>query len=332
VRFKPSKAFRFLAALGAAVLVVAFVMLRVVACAPARPTSTPPAKLLPSAVAAARSTGSPTSATAPLPVPPPPVHTPELAKAICSDGPAAAAQANAASLQTLAWTPFGRTETGWVTYAPLITREIHTACAPDSPGFAQALANWEKTRNLPADGVMTPAVFGPLRTVIQLRRPFVQVSAKHICPDPPAATALAQATLAEGYAGKPIQLRPGALIAYRQMAAAARAEDPAIAADPRNLTIFSGFRSPADDDARCAAEHNCNNLVRATCSAHRTGLAMDLYVGQAPGFPPDSSADPNRAFMSRTPAYRWLVANADRFGFVPYPFEPWHWEWTGEAP
>ena len=36
--------------------------------------------------------------------------------------------------------------------------------------------------------------------------------------------------------------------------------------------------------------------------------------------------------MSRTPAYRWLVANADRFGFVPYPFEPWHWEWTGEAP
>ena len=59
---------------------------------------------------------------------------------------------------------------------------------------------------------------------------------------------------------------------------------------------------------------------------------MDLYVGQAPGFGPDSSADPNRLFMSRTPTYRWLVANADRFGFVPYPFEPWHWEWTGEAP
>jgi zinc D-Ala-D-Ala carboxypeptidase len=21
-----------------------------------------------------------------------------------------------------------------------------------------------------------------------------------------------------------------------------------------------------------------------------------------------------------------------RFGFVNYPFEPWHWEWTGEPP
>jgi LAS superfamily LD-carboxypeptidase LdcB len=36
--------------------------------------------------------------------------------------------------------------------------------------------------------------------------------------------------------------------------------------------------------------------------------------------------------MSGTPAYRWLVANAGRFGFVNYVFEPWHWEWTGEAP
>jgi len=59
---------------------------------------------------------------------------------------------------------------------------------------------------------------------------------------------------------------------------------------------------------------------------------MDVYVGQAPGFGPDSSADSNRLFMTRTATYRWLVANADRFGFLPYPFEPWHWEWTGERP
>jgi LAS superfamily LD-carboxypeptidase LdcB len=31
-------------------------------------------------------------------------------------------------------------------------------------------------------------------------------------------------------------------------------------------------------------------------------------------------------------AFRWLVANAYRHGFVNYAFEPWHWEWTGEAP
>jgi LAS superfamily LD-carboxypeptidase LdcB len=46
----------------------------------------------------------------------------------------------------------------------------------------------------------------------------------------------------------------------------------------------------------------------------------------------DSSADENRRWQAATPAYRWLVANAARFGFVNYPFEPWHWEWTGEAP
>ena len=59
---------------------------------------------------------------------------------------------------------------------------------------------------------------------------------------------------------------------------------------------------------------------------------MDIYLGHAPGYAADSSADANRLYMTEGPAYRWLVANADRFGFVNYPFEPWHWEWAGEAP
>ena len=103
------------------------------------------------------------------------------------------------------------------------------------------------------------------------------------------------------------------------------------ARDPRALTIFSGFRDPDADAARCLAEGNCNGIVRATCSAHRTGLAVDLWVGSAPGQRPDSSADSNRAAMTAGPQYRWLLANAARFGFVNYVFEPWHWEWTGEA-
>ena len=110
------------------------------------------------------------------------------------------------------------------------------------------------------------------------------------------------------------------------------AESPEIAADPRNLTIFSAYRSPDSDAARCARDGDCDGVARAVCSPHRTGLALDLYVGQAPGFGPDSTAAPNRLAQSRSPAYRWLVANAHRFGFVNYPFEPWHWEWVGEAP
>jgi len=317
VRFKPSEALRFLGGLVAVIVVLGLVVLRVTSCAP-----TPPPRVAPKPPAAVVTPGPP-----PKPAPPPAPPTPD-----CDSGPAAAAHANTASLQTLAWAPFGRPETGWETYAPLIAREIHTRCEPGSPGFAAALAAWQADQQMPADGIMDPAVFARMKGVIQTRRPFVRLSAQRICPAAPGPGELAQAARDEGYAGKAIQLRPGALAAYRKMVAAARADSPEIAADPRNLTIFSGFRSPASDAARCAAEHNCQGLVRATCSAHRTGLAMDMYVGQAPGYGPDSSADENRRYMSRTAAYRWLVLNADHFGFVPYPFEPWHWEWTGAAP
>lgn len=316
MRFKPSEALRFLAGLAAAIIVLGLVVLRVTSCAP---TPAPPGRAVP-------------AAPRPVPPPVPPPAAPGVAVAACSEGLPAAARANSVSLRTLAWAPFGRAESGWETYAPLIKRELRTACAPNTPGFAAALAAWQRAQKLPADGTMSRAVFARLKGVIQTRRPVVRLSAQGVCPAPPAAAALASASPTEGYGGKAIQLRPGALAAYRAMAAAARAENHEIAGDPRNLTIFSGFRSPASDAARCASEHNCNGVVRATCSPHRTGLALDLYVGQAPGFGPDSSADANRLFMSRTPAYRWLVGNADRFGFVPYPFEPWHWEWTGEAP
>jgi hypothetical protein len=314
VWFKPSEALRFLAGLAVAAIVLGLVALRVTSCTPTERPKPPPVAVAP---------------REPAPAPPPPLQVPAAA---CERGPPAAAQANAASLQTLAWAPFRRPEVGWETYAPLIAREIRTSCAPQTPGFAAALATWQAAQRLPVDGVLSAAVFDHMKTAIELRRPFVQVNARGVCPASPSPGALAAATPVEGYAGKAILLRPGALAAYRRLAAAARVEDPRIAADPRNLTIFSGFRAPAADTARCAAERNCDTVVRANCSAHRTGLAMDLYVGQAPGFGPDSSADANRLFMSRTPAYLWLVANADRFGFVPYPFEPWHWEWTGEAP
>jgi hypothetical protein len=318
VRFKPSEALRFLVGLAAAVIVLGLIALRVTSCAPA-PRPIPAPAPIPSPV--------PPSAAPSQPRAPPPA-----ASANCAAGPPAAAAANAASLRALPWAPFGRTEAGWETYVPLVAREIRTPCPPASPGFAAALAAWEAGQRLPSDGVLSRDDFLRLKGVIQTRRAFVQLSARRVCPAPPAPDALELGRPGEGYGGKQILLRPAAFAAWRRMAAAARAEDPRIAADPRNLTIFSGFRGPEADAARCAADGNCNGLVRATCSPHRTGLALDMYVGQAPGYGPDSSADANRLFMSRTPAYRWLVANADRFGFVPYPFEPWHWEWTGEAP
>ena len=50
---------------------------------------------------------------------------------------------------------------------------------------------------------------------------------------------------------------------------------------------------------------------------HERGLAVDLTVG-------------GRAITSRSsPAFRWLAANAARYGFFNLPSEPWHWSVNG---
>lgn len=243
----------------------------------------------------------------------------------------APARINASSLRSLAWAPFRRDEVGWETYAPLMQRELGTLCAPDTSRFSQLLAGFQKRFRMKGTGEMDADTFNRFKGVWQERRPFVMVNVNGYCPTSPDPTMLAIAAPGESYGGKTIPLRPGTLDAYRKMVAAAK-RVPAIAADSRNLTIFSAFRDPDADAARCVTDGNCDGVVRATCSPHRTGLALDLYVGEAPGFKPDSSADPNRLFMTNTPTYRWLLANAGKFGFVNYPFEPWHWEWIGQAP
>ena len=248
----------------------------------------------------------------------------------CDAAPPTAAAINAASLLTLPWSPFGRAETGWAVYEPLVANTIGTRCPGRSAGFARALSAWQMRRGLPPDGRMTSETFARMRVELQRQRPVVRLAG--VCPEPPPEASLATGSAADGYAGTVVRLRPGALAAYRRMAEAARAADPAIAADPRYLTIFSSFRSPAYDAMRCERDLNCNGVTRAVCSPHRTGLAMDIYMGQAPGYGPDSTADPNRLAMTRGPAYRWMLQHAGEYGFVNYPFEPWHWEWTGERP
>lgn len=245
-----------------------------------------------------------------------------------SDAPPTAAAVNAASLATLAWTPFGKPETGWEIYAPRVAAEIGTTCGPGSNGFASALARWQGAHGLPKTGVFDPAVFGPMLVRWHLARPFVRVNREGMCPGAPPEANLALAGPKESYGGKAIRLRPGALEAYRSMAAEAKAAG--VLPRPESLMIFSGFRAPDADAQRCARDNNCQGLTRTICSAHRTGLAMDVVIDAAPGFGPDSSADVNRLAMARSPLYRWMVVNAGRFGFVNYAYEPWHWEWTGE--
>ena len=305
---------RFLGASAAAIVLLLLLVVRVTGCSPLSAVQTPPGG----------------AAVGPLAAEHPPV-TPQRVSADCrAPGWTAAAQANANSLPYLAWSPFGRAEIGWEIYAPLVQHEIGTTCPANSEGFAAALSAWQRANNQGSGGVLTEPMFLAMKSVVQTRREFVRLTSLAGCPGTPDLITAAQ--LSEGYSGKQVWVRPRALTAYRQMVAAARAEVPEARADPQMLTIFSGYRSPAADAARCQADGNCDGIVRARCSAHRTGLAADITLGHAEGFPVDSSADPNRLYMTRTATYRWLVANAGRYGFVNYPFEPWHWEWTGEPP
>lgn len=241
----------------------------------------------------------------------------------------AAAAVNAVSLTGLAFAPFGRDEHGWEVYAPAAAASLGSPCAPASPGFAAALARWQADHGLPPDGRMDAATFQTIKGERQASRPFLMTRTRGICPDPPPDYALAAVDPSETTQPQPPQLRVDALAAYRAMVAAARAELPELAGDPDALKLVSGYRSPAADAAHCAAADDCNGITRAECSAHRTGLAMDLIIGFKPGFTVDAAADDNRLYQSKTAVYRWLLANAARFGFVNYLFEPWHWEWTG---
>lgn len=301
---KVSELLRFLGGCGIALALLGVVVLRVTGCSP-QPAPSP-------------------GDLAGVPSPPP------ISRAGCQARERAAAAArNSATLNTLAWSPFGRREIGWATYAPIIAREIGTACAPDSEGFAAAYAKWQASQGLSVDGVVDDAGFDRMRVALLMRRPFVRLTETGVCPAAPATVTVTRPE--ESYGGRVVSLRPAALAAYRRMVGDARRQVPGFADDPSNLKVFSGFRSPLEEAERCT-NRGCDGVVRARCSAHRTGLALDIYMGHAPGFRPDDSADANRRFMTKTPTYRWLLSNAHRYGFVNYPFEPWHWEWTGEPP
>ncbi len=67
-------------------------------------------------------------------------------------------------------------------------------------------------------------------------------------------------------------------------------------------------------------------------SEHATGYAIDFAIRPATDCP-DAEA-----CMAATPAFRWLVANAPKYGFeMSFPvsnrqnvkWEPWHWRWVG---
>ena len=252
---------------------------------------------------------------------------------VCDSDPiewAGPAFANGTSWQRMEWKPFGPTEYGWETYLPLVQHELATGLRPQFAGVRAADGGVPDRARPAPTGWFDAATFQTFRGLWQERRPFIMARVRQEpCPDPPPLYQLGYLVEAEEHADRLTRLlRRDVLDAYRRMVAAARAEVPEMANDPELLQIFSGFRDPEADAARCAASGNCDGLRRAVCSPHRTGTAVDLFVGRLEDLGVDDTSPASRLHMTRTPTYRWLVRNAGRFGFTPYVYEPWHWEWV----
>ena len=231
----------------------------------------------------------------------------------------AAAGQNAVLRNDLTWTFGGKPQRGWYLYDLLISKTLNTDDDPVSNDFAEELAGWQKKRRLGADGVLDEDALMALVSQWQSARLKIRTPAQ---PDQ-LVTALPSDFYDPGRAAELRQVERNAYAAYREMIAAAT-EDLKLTPASKYLKIVSSFRSREYQDQLRKNSPNSGRAGLAVNSPHFTGRALDIYVG---GSPVDTN-DANRAIQVNTPAYKWLVRNAERFGFRPYFYEPWHWEYV----
>jgi D-alanyl-D-alanine carboxypeptidase len=241
-----------------------------------------------------------------------------------------AAARNAALSAELNWTFGGKQQRGWYLYAPLINRLLNTDHDVASEGFASALAGWQKKSNLSPTGVLDENTLYAIVSEWQGKRLKQKTPAR---PDQ-----LMTAPVSDFYDPKRLdelrQVERETYVAYKRMIAAAIADkslglarggNGELASGEKYLKIISAFRSREYQDKLRRESPNAGRAGLAVNSPHFTGRALDLYVGGEPV----ETKDSNRAIQVQTPVYQWLVRNAERFGFRPYYYEPWHWEYVG---
>jgi hypothetical protein len=240
-----------------------------------------------------------------------------------------AAKSNALFSSELKWTFGNKQQRGWYIYTPLIKRLIDTKDEPVSPKFAVAVSRWQAKSGLKSSGVLDDDTLYAMIKAWQDARLKDRTVAQ---PDQ-----LLTAPISDFYdptrAEELRQVERRTYAAYKRLVAAAVAERSLglghtkggeLAAGEKYLKIVSAFRSPAYQEKLRRESPNSGTAGLAVNSPHFTGRALDLYVG---GEPVDTQ-DSNRALQVQTRVYQWLVRNAERFGFRPYCYEPWHWEFV----
>ncbi|HEV2828000.1 MAG TPA: D-alanyl-D-alanine carboxypeptidase family protein, partial [Pyrinomonadaceae bacterium] len=240
-----------------------------------------------------------------------------------------AARKNALLLRDLDWIFGSKPQRGWYLYVPLIKKLIKTKDDPVSPKFASAVANWQEKSGRNPSGVLDDETLYAMIGVWQAAR----LKDRSVAPPEQLLTAPISDFYDPTRAEELRQVERRTYAAYKRMVAAAvadrslglgRTKKGELAADEKFLKIVSAFRSPAYQEKLRRESPNSGTAGLAVNSPHFTGRALDLYVG---GDPVDTQ-DSNRKLQVETRVYQWLVKNAERFGFRPYCYEPWHWEFV----
>jgi len=242
---------------------------------------------------------------------------------------AEAAARNALLQNELTWTFGAKQQRGWYLYSSLISKTLNAHNDAATADFAAAVALWQKKMRLNPSGVLDEESLMALVNQWQSNRLKNRTYAEP--------GQLVTAPSSDFYDPERLaelrQVERSTYAAYKQMLAAAIA-DPALnlahtpqgelAPTEKYFKIISAFRSREYQDQLRLRSPNAGSAGLAVNSPHFTGRALDFYVG---GDPVDTK-DSNRAIQVNTPIYLWLVRNAERFGFRPYFFEPWHWEYV----
>ena len=232
-----------------------------------------------------------------------------------------AASRNEILQSELSWFFGGKRQRGWYLYTPLISSMIGAEDQPSSPRFALKLFGWQGANGLEQSGILDERTWSQMMTTLQASRLRSLIA--------PAEDQLLTAPISDFYdptrAEDLRRVERRTYQAYQRMLKAAAA-DRSFRLSPaeKYLKIISAFRSQDYQDQLRRHSPSSGRAGLASTSHHLTGRALDLYVGGDPV----STKDENRAVQIKTPAYRWLVKNAARFGFQPYFYEPWHWEYV----
>jgi len=252
-------------------------------------------------------------------------------KTTVSAAPAAltpAATENARLKNNLVWNFGAKEQRGWYLYAALIRQTIGAEADETTNEFARAVAVWQRKNGLSETGTIDRETLYQMIEFWQSRRLNSSVY--------PANEELLDAPITDFYDStrdvELLKVERETYRAYKKMAAAAAAELKLktnkigeLADDEKFLRIISAFRSREYQAKLRAASPQSGRAGLAVNSPHFTGRTLDIYVGGEPTI----TKDFNRALQVETPAYQWLVKNAARFGFYPYFYEPWHWEYVG---